>query len=96
MAYPDVVLHHLITSNNGPGQEFEGYLGKLDLDKVEPEPWSDLLKTLHEGTNLALSLEGFRRRRRWLLVIGGLLALTTLAVRWQRTVPHTHISRRGP
>src|ERR1700722_19045981 len=36
VAHPDVILHHLITSLNGPGQEFEGYVGKLDLDKVEP------------------------------------------------------------
>jgi hypothetical protein len=59
VAYPDVLLHHLITSNNGPGQEFEGYIGKLDLDKVEPESFRDFLKTLHEGTNVALGLEGF-------------------------------------
>ena len=34
VAHPDVILHHLITSLNGPCQEFEGYVGKLDLDKV--------------------------------------------------------------
>ncbi len=59
VAYPDVVLHHLITSNNGPGQEFEGYIGKQDLDKLDPESWRNVLKTLLEGTNLALGNEGF-------------------------------------
>jgi hypothetical protein len=59
VTYPDVVLHHLMTSNNGPGQEFEGYIGKQDLDKVDPESWRNVLKTLHEGTNLALGNEGF-------------------------------------
>src|ERR1700685_2301269 len=29
VAHPDVVLHRLMTSLNGPGQEFEGYVGKL-------------------------------------------------------------------
>jgi hypothetical protein len=43
-----------------------------------------------------LGLDSFRRRRRWLLVIGGLVALTTLAARWQRTLPRTHYTRKAP
>ena len=59
VAHPDVILHHLITSLNGPGQEFEGYVGKLDLDKVEPESFRDLLKFRQQNTSAALSLEGY-------------------------------------
>ena len=60
MVHPDAILHHLITSaKNGPGQEFEGYVGKLDLDKVEPESFRDLLKFQQQNASEALSLEGY-------------------------------------
>ena len=59
VAHPDVVLHRLITSLNGPGQEFEGYVGKLDLDKVKPESFRDLLKFQQQNASGALSLEGY-------------------------------------
>ena len=59
VAHPDVILHHLITSLNGPCQEFEGYVGKLDLDKVEPESFRDLLKFQQQNASVALSLEGY-------------------------------------
>ena len=59
MAHPDVILHHLITSLNGPCQEFEGYVGKLDLDKVEPESFRDQLKFQQQNASVALSLEGY-------------------------------------
>lgn len=38
---------------------FEGYIGKQDLDKVEPESWRSFLKSLHQRANLGLSNEGF-------------------------------------
>ena len=59
VTHPDVVLHRLVTSHNGSGQQFEGYIGKLDLDKVEPESFRDFLKLLQQNTNGALRLEGF-------------------------------------
>jgi hypothetical protein len=59
VTHPDVVLHRLVTSHNGPGQQFEGYIGKLNLDNVEPESFRDFLKSLQESTNEALHLEGF-------------------------------------
>ena len=58
MNHPEVVLHRLVTSHNGPKQQFEGYIGKLDLDKVEPESLRNLLKFLQQNANEALRLEG--------------------------------------
>jgi hypothetical protein len=59
VSHPDVVLHRLVTSHSAPGQQFEGYIGKLDLDTVEPESLRDFLKLLQQNTNAALRLEGF-------------------------------------
>ncbi len=58
MNHPEVVLHRLVTSHNGPKQQFEGYIGKLDLDKVEPESLRNLWKFLQQNANEALRLEG--------------------------------------
>lgn len=59
MTPPEVVLDRLIGSQNGPKQPFAGYIGKLDLDKVEPESLRNLLKFLQENANRALGLEGY-------------------------------------
>lgn len=59
MAHPEVALHRLITSLNGPSQQFEGYIGKLDLEKVEPDSLRELLKFQQDNANRALRLEGY-------------------------------------
>jgi hypothetical protein len=43
-----------------------------------------------------MGLDFFRRQRRWLLLIGGLVGLATLTKRWQRTVPRSHWAPRAP
>lgn len=57
MAPPEIILDRWVKEQSRTNRQFAGYVGKLDLDKVEPSSLSSFLRFVQDTMSTALRLE---------------------------------------